>query len=546
VIGSNELAEHEHREPVPRSGWRLVAGDAGDRRLPSEQDSASDRQATLGTWLVLLGITAGALLLRLHNLEKWGLWIDELHTVQHSVELAFGMIDTRSLAYLPSLIGFELAGIDMASLDPREIWIWRSAGVTEWSMRAPVAFLGAITIPVLGLLSCRALGTRTALWLSLLLALSPWHLWMSQVGRFYMQLFLLYNIALLLYYEATEQGSTWRAAVSMLCVVLAFYTTPIALAIALVVGIDLAASLLRRRPTGLRPAFWVIGAVGVAVCLLGVGVQLGEEYEQFSGNEQSIPMVVMGMVYLVGVPIAVVAALGFWAMIQRNERLAILLAAAALVPLAAFVAFNLLGKDTHVRYTFVALFAWLALAAAGIELIVAALRPRWGMAVACLPAMALLSTFALSDYIYMTGGAGYQAPWGQALAYVEAHRRPGEPVLGDKGVVWIAEYYLEDSDVVLLAEDFSAERDLAALVSGPAWIVQHVGFRGADRFQESWTRGAGLDTAGRRRQASALGELRAYFTNRIAQPYRAVNVYYYDPLHAPTPAAGRRVHDTEG
>ena len=86
----------------------------------------------------------------------------------------------------------------------------------------------------------------------------------------------------------------------------------------------------------------------------------------------------MGMIYLIGVPMVVIAALGFWALFQRNERLAILLAAAAVVPLAVFIGFNLLGKDTHVRYTFVALFAWLALAAIGIEVIVAALRPRLG------------------------------------------------------------------------------------------------------------------------------------------------------------------------
>ena len=48
--------------------------------------------------------------------------------------------------------------------------------------------------------------------LCLLLALSPWHLWMSQVSRFYMQLFLLYNLALLLYYQATMEGSRARAA----------------------------------------------------------------------------------------------------------------------------------------------------------------------------------------------------------------------------------------------------------------------------------------------------------------------------------------------
>lgn len=165
IIRGRQLSQHDHREP-PK---------------PSFSPDANGG-LTLGTLLMLLGITAGALLLRLHNLGQWGVWIDELYTVQHAAELASGWINARSIAYLLSLIGFELAGVDMASVEPLEIWTWRSAGVTEWTIRAPVALLGAATILALALMSRSILGTRPTLWLSLLLALSPWHLWMSQVG----------------------------------------------------------------------------------------------------------------------------------------------------------------------------------------------------------------------------------------------------------------------------------------------------------------------------------------------------------------------------
>ena len=169
---------------------------------PRVGNSAASR---LGTSLALLAIVAGALLLRLHNLDQWGLWDDELFTVRHAIELA-DFVNPRALAWLPHRIGFELAGVDVANLDPEEIWTWRAAGLTEWTMRAPVALLGALTILVLCFVGHRSLGARPTLWLCLLLALSPWHLWMSQVCRFYMQLFLLYNLALLLYYQATMDG----------------------------------------------------------------------------------------------------------------------------------------------------------------------------------------------------------------------------------------------------------------------------------------------------------------------------------------------------
>ena len=227
----------------------------------------------------------------------------------------------------------------------------------------------------------------------------------------------------------------------------------------------------------------------------------------------------MGMVYLIGVPMVVMAALGFWALFQRNERFAILLAAAAVVPLAVFIGFNLLGKDTHVRYTFVALFAWLALAAIGIEVTVAALRSRWGNVVSALPGLALLATFALADYIYMTGGAGYRPLWREAMAYVEAHRRPGELVGGDWAAHRVVQYYLGEPDAVLLPHGFSDE-DMRELVPRPAWILLQA-------YHPS--------SGDRTEQLSAAGALQAYFTNRVAQPNHTINVYYYAP-----PGAGAK------
>jgi hypothetical protein len=502
---------------------RSDAGRAGAPAPTLDEPAVRDRAATrLGTALALLVIVAGALLLRLHNLERWGMWDDELFTVHHAIELT-GKIDSRFLAWWPHRVGFEFAGVDVDSLDPVQIWTWRPAGLTEWAIRAPVAWLGALTILVLWFAGHRTLGARPMLWLCLLLALSPWHLWMSQTCRFYMQLFLLYNLALLLYYQATMDGSLARAGAAMACLLLAFYTSPIALMILGVFGIDIALNWLRRRPTGMRPAFWAMGIAAVAICVVSLladfdagsdqSESIIEVYSEFRGSPQSIPVMTMGMIYLIGVPMVVIAALGFLALLQRSERLAILLAAAAVVPLAAFIAFSLLGKDSHVRYTFVGLFAWLALAAIGIEATTAALRPRWGNLVSALPGVALLSTFALADYIYMTGGAGYRPLWREAVAYIETHRRAGELVGGDWAAHRVLQYYLGDADVVRLPHGFSDD-DMRALVPRPAWIL---------------LRAYHPSSGDRTEQLSAAGALQAYFTNRVAQPNYTVNVYYYAP-----------------
>jgi hypothetical protein len=477
---------------------------------------------TLGTVLIVLGITASALLLRFHNLEEWGLWVDELFSVQHAAELAAGRINSRFFAYLPTVIALELSGVDMLSVDPRGIWTWRAAGITEWNMRAHVALLGAISILMLGLLGVRTFGTRASVLLCLLMALSPWHLWMSQSSRFYVQLFLLYNLALLLYYQAMEGRAVRRALVAMGCMWLACCTTPIALMIVTIFGVDVGTNWLRSPNLRMHPSFWAVGAASLAACVAAILVLLTggiHRYFTFAGTPQPIAVMTMGTAYLVGTSMVVMAAFGFWAMLHsERRRLAILLLTSALLPLVIFAAFKLAGKDAHLRYLFVTLFPWLALAVVGIERIATTMQERWGAVASWLPAVALLSEFVVSDYVYMTGGAGYRGQWRQAMAYLEEHRRPGELVAGDLVGQKMAMYYLEESDAVLLPREGVSQSAMRELVPGPAWIVISV-------YEPS--------AGDRTRSFEAAGQLRAYFANRIAEPNHTINVYYYTPP-APT------------
>jgi hypothetical protein len=489
------------------------------------------RKLTRGSLILLLVIAAGACLLRFYKIDEWGMWIDELHSVQHAAELARDLASWSpgSLGYWPTLIALELSGVDLSNVDPHEWSTWRAAGIAEWNMRAHVALLGTVTILVLGLVGHRTFGNGVTLLLCILLALSPWHLWMSQVCRFYMQLFLFYNLGLLLYYQATENGQLRRAVLAMICVVVAFYTTPIALMIVGVFGVDIAASWLRRRPTGVRASFWAVGVGGIAICYAGILHRFSgdpEYYSGFTGSPQPLSVMAMGVVYMVGVPMVVMAALGFWSLLRSpHERLAILLVASALLPLATFAVFNLVGKDTHVRYAFVGLFAWLALAAVGIELIVTTMHARWGTVPAWLPAVALLGTYAVSDYNYMTGGAGYRGQWRQAMAYVAEHRRPGELVGGDYVGRQMTRYYLEEPDGVLLPKEGFSASEMRRLVPAPAWIVIGV-------YEPS---------AGDRSGAvQAAGQLQAYFANHIWQPNHTINVYYYAPPASATESTCRR------
>jgi hypothetical protein len=101
--------------------------------------------------------------------------------------------------------------------------------------------------------------------------------------------------------------------------------------------------------------------------------------------------------------------------------------------------------------------------------------------------------------------------WRDAIAYVEAHRRPGELIGGDWAAHRVVQYYLGDSDAVLLPHGFT-DADMRELVPRPAWIL---------------LRAYHPSSGDRTHELEAAGALQAYFTNRVAQPNYSINVYYY-------------------
>jgi hypothetical protein len=469
---------------------------------------------------LLLAVCALALALRLALLSEPSLWTDELFTVLHAINLGRGEVDARTLAYVFPYLAFESWGVDMGALDPQALWTWRAAGLTEWTMRLPFAIFAALSILLLSLLCLRTLGALPTLVLAILLAFSPWHLWMSQVARFYVQLFFFYNAALLLYMQATENGEAWRAAGVLVCLTIALFTTPIAVILLGVIAVDVVYCWLRDHPAGpahWRPAFWAVALGGVALSMLALILLFltPETGDNIVLSRLSTPAIALGMVWMVGPPMVVVSILGLWSLLMAGqERLAVMLTAAAVVPLMAMIAFNVLGLGAHVRYAFFGLFAWLALAAFGIERTARALVPSIGRLAAWLPGLALLATFAVSDYVYYTSGDGYRAQWRQAAAYVEARRQPHEAVAGDFSAQWTGMYYLEEPDYIRIPRgQFDAET-LGAMLTGPTWVVA------AALRPSTGDRGSALDVA---------GDLRAYFANRVAQPAHVINVYYYEP-----------------
>jgi hypothetical protein len=470
-------------------------------------------------WLALLLLTAMGAILRFYHLADPSMWIDELFTVRDAGRLAHGVVGVRPMAYVPFYLGMLLGGIDVANLPTDNMATWRGLSVDEYIIRLPAAIIGVATLLLLGWLSRRVLGWQVALICALLLAVAPWHLWGSQTARFYILQFLFYNASLLLYYDATRRNSRRMMAMSGLCIVLAFAAQLTSLVLVMVFLTDWVIAQARRQPIRWGWFGWlcIIGTTGI--CLGWYRWHTGDAthaVKNFVGSTHTVKDILLGTPFMVGFPVVTVALLSGWWLLRKQARLAILLAAGAILPILVIVGLkNFYGIDVHVRYCFITLYCWLALASLGLWQLFEQVR-AYGKMLAWIPLAVVLVSMAWADYIYFQGAAGYRPRWREAYAYVQENRQQGQEVVGGDYIPrLVGNYYLKmDDQAIIGVTSQMREKDYARVADGkPMWIVvRGVSATGGDRF----------------RWIDEHAELKAYFATQAFQPYASVHVYYYD------------------
>jgi hypothetical protein len=467
---------------------------------------------TRAFYLWLVGITIIAGCFRLYHLGTASFWFDELFTVRACAKYGATppLYKTKVLGYMPTSLGLWAQNISPTAIPSLEPETWRSLGITEVPVRLASVSLGILTIPILGLASCRIIGTRAASFLALLLAIAPWHIYWSQAARFYTLQFLLYNLSLCWYYTATRRASRPHMIGSMLFMVLAFLAQPPALVIVGIFACDWVAGLIRKKPVRLGMFGWVCGIAALALCGMSLTANVVEapaKWTQFVGHLYQTPTrLILGTVYMVGPGVAVFSLVTGWWLFASHRRLAIYLLLAAAAPTLVYACVSL-RSYVGLRYTFVCLYAWLALAAIGSDQLYQVLRPRVGRLIAMSPLGWMLIAMMVMNHAYFTSGVGFHPRWREAYAYVANHRQPGDAVCG---FPLMGRYYLEDRDVKFVPVD--AEQLQA--FDRPVWVVVNT------NEEEMRSRLRWLDD---------LAELKAYFDLRVVQPSVSVRVYRYEP-----------------
>ncbi len=390
--------------------------------------TGEDRHARV---LLALGLVLG--LLRFVRLGEWSLWIDEALTwadVHHGIE------------------GGQIR-------NPAGYWwiawtVERLGGVPdEFSLRLLPAIAGWLCIPAAFLAFRGTFGERRAALVSLLVAVSSWHVYWSQNARFYTfaQLVALAGVGLAL--AGLRRGTVVVAIAGF--AVTASAALLHASAALLLPALVLAPWVLQRLrqpigPSSSRPAA-ALALVGVAGGLSALGWAHGiwDTYAYQKGQGGTLGAALASMAHFVKTagfyvtPLLFTAvACGAWVALRGRrgpERLALATVVSALALALVASAF----VRVSAQYVFV-LFPWIALLAS-LPLGPAASAPgplgRRGEAVyAALLVLPALVTTGL----YLTVRHGERPQWRAAFQHVANERQPGEPVFGMEASV--GEFYL--------------------------------------------------------------------------------------------------------
>lgn len=286
-----------------------VAGALGWRRL-----RAGPRPRPRPWHLAVLATAAGALALRLYTLTTQSFWFDEVLTAIGAQSFAWVLYSAQIFGHPPLqyLVGWAAGG----------------AAATEGSLRAPFVAAGVAGVVVMALLGRRLVGPATGLLAAGLLAVSPFHVELSQLARPYAFLVLAVGLSWLALVRALERGGIVDWLGFSAAAALAFYTHYLGGPVVLVQAAVAALWIARRAGAGGSAALLSFGGVGlllapwVEVVRPLAGAQLGAGHLSAAALGEFIRQVLIPEQVGSGAPGLLTGALfllGLWGLRRRPE-----------------------------------------------------------------------------------------------------------------------------------------------------------------------------------------------------------------------------------
>lgn len=297
--------------------------------------------------LVVCLLTLVALASRAYGIWKWPLTGDEYFTVANFEDRSTGFIGS---AYYRLGLATEAV-----------------FGTSKWAARLPAVILGALGIPAFYLM-CRSLFDRKAATIGcVFIILSEWHLYHSQISRFYSGVFFCSSLSYYYYFKSLKNDSYLYLALFFVlsAIAVSFHLTSIFVIPSCLVCSILLVTWGKRVNLGLSVrvarAYILVCAVGALVTiprLVEITRSLGVTY---TGMEAGMLSPILGAVENMEVVIFVSSLIGLTYLYFENIKKSYLIAALSVIPITMLIFFYVFISQSKPRYMFYALPLFFAL-----------------------------------------------------------------------------------------------------------------------------------------------------------------------------------------
>jgi hypothetical protein len=372
---------------------------------------------------LLVAVTVALALLRLVALGRWGLWIDEGHTLHDADNLR-----------LTSLTDFPL-GLAVTSFVLRLL----EGPHDEAVLRAVPAALGILGILATAWCFEPAIGRRRAWIAALLLGLSSWHVFWSQSLRAYTlaQTLSLAGGGLALRGCFRGSRAVFFGGIAIAAFAALAHPSAALLVPFLYVGPWLVARTGRALPWTPSTRVLVLTAIACAVAASPWAWSVWSTYHEKKAGPSFVHFALSCGFYFTP-PVLVAGAVAAWRTLRSDspgDAWILVVAAGTLLTAAAAAS----AVKVSAYYVFVTL-PWVAALASKVVLIEPAPSRAWERWVAKLGTAAVLAWSAADLALYYTVRHGDRPRWKEAYALVTRRRGPDDLVFGMAAP--IAEYYL--------------------------------------------------------------------------------------------------------
>ncbi|MEN6371227.1 MAG: glycosyltransferase family 39 protein [Armatimonadota bacterium] len=430
---------------------------------------AVKKVSTAQVWLAVLILTLAAAALRLYRLGDWSFWVDEMFTLRDisgtaGPGLYHGM--TYPLSYF--LINLSVGHY----------------GVSEWSMRIIPAIVGIATPAMVYLLARKSFGELPAAIASAIIAISPWHIYWSQMARFYTMTLFFSSASLLTLHRGMENNKRGYVAAAGILMALgaASHYSALLIIAAVIVYSGLIYLFRWQHPRGLNLVNAIIffaPFIIAGIFVLPKAASLLCEYAagKPTGTHIVNPVKAAGyMVFSIGYRleplVAVLAIAGACIGIARRDRGTLFLTCAVAVPVL-FLIFTGIMSHAENRYAFIILSAAAILAGTAASNMIRIVREKSRLLAFAIPVIIALPLLQ-HDVSYFTVSNGERWNYHAAAGFLRAHAKNGELVYSS---MWMPlAYYLKDTGLVV--QDLNAGTDAPGLPGSRSWLVMEDATRG--------------------------------------------------------------------